>query len=357
MEKFEIFLFIVVALFLAGGLVYGQSPSFPNAQQVADKEQATWRFEFDNDIFFKSDNNFSSGLSLQWHSAGASSWEALADVPKIVRHLGKRIPTLTGKGLVYRAGLAIGHVIQTPDDLTRRDLIKEDVPYAGVLTLQATWYAYNNDEFRGFEITAGIVGPLSLAGPAQKVVHKLLHCSVPQGWDNQLANEPLINLNYMRKVKIWHEGRPADISFDTAINGNVGLGNLFTQASAALELRLGHNMPGGFIYVPDPIGYSMHYQATLKPARPGVGSFYGSLVLRGTALAHTIFLDGNSFRDSHRIDRKPLVGQIGAGLHYEIRHWGVHFYTLASSTVVDIRKATAAEKKELVGSITIERRF
>jgi len=357
MEKFEIFLFIVVAFFLAGGLVYGQSPSFPNAQQVADKEQATWRFEFDNDIFFKSDNNFSSGLSLQRHSASAVSWETLTDTPKFVSRLGKRIPTLTGKGLVYRAGVAIGQVIQTPDDLSRRDLIKEDVPYAGVLTLQASWYAYNDDEFRGFEITAGVVGPLSLAGPNQKLIHTLLGCPTPQGWGNQLVNELLLNLNYMRKKKIWHEGRPADISFDTAINGNIGLGNLFTQVSAALEMRLGHNMPGGFVFVPDPIGYSMHYQATLKPARPGVGSFYGSLVLRGTALAHNIFLDGNSFRDSHRIDRKPLVGQIIAGLHYELRHWGVHFYTLASSTVVDIRKVTAAEKRELVGSITIERRF
>lgn len=357
MEKFGIFSIIVVALFLASGLVYGQIPSFPNAQQVADTEQATWRFEFDNDIFFKSDNNFSNGLSLQRHSAIAVSWETLTDTPKFVRHLGKRIPTLTGKGLVYRAGVAIGQVIQTPDDLSRRDLIKEDVPYAGVLTLQATWYAYNDDEFRGFEITAGIVGPLSLAGPAQKEVHKLLHCSVPQGWGNQLANEPLINFNYMRKVKIWHEGRPAGISFDTAINGNAGLGNLFTQASAALEMRLGHNMPGGFIYVPDPIGYSMHYQATLKPARPGASSFYGSLVLRGTALAHIIFLDGNSYRDSHRIDRNPLVGQIITGLHYERRHWGVHLCALASSAVVDTRKATAAENSELVGSITIERRF
>lgn len=357
MEKLKIFLFIAVVLLLASGLVCGQIPSFPSAQPADSVERATWRFEFDNDIFFKSDNNFSSGLSLQWHSAAASGWEAVLDVPKFVRHLGKRIPTLTGKGLVYRASLAIGHVIQTPDDLSRRDLIKEDVPYAGVLTLQATGYAYNNDEFRGFEITAGIVGPLSLAEPAQIVLHKLLHCSVPQGWDNQLANEPLINFNYMRKVKIWHEGRPAGISFDTAINGNAGLGNLFTQASAALEMRLGHNMPGGFVYVPDPIGYSMHYQATLKPARPSASSFYGSLVLRGTALAHIIFLDGNSYRDCHRIDRNPLVGQIITGLHYERRHWGVHLCALASNAVVDTRKATAAEKSELVGSITIERRF
>lgn len=357
MEKFKIFLFIAVVLFLTSGLVCGQIPSFPNAQQVADMEQATWCFEFDNDVFFNSDNGFSSGLSLQWHSAVASDWDALKKFPKFFRRLGHRIPTLTGDGLVYRAGVAIGQVIQTPDDLSCRDLIKEDIPYAGVITLQTSWYAYNDDEFRGFEIAAGVVGPFSLAELNQKLIHSLLGYTVPQGWDNQLANELLLNLNYMRKKKIWHEGKPAEISFDAAIDGNAAMGNLFTQASIALEMRIGYNMPGGFVSVPDPIGYSMNYQATLKPAHPGTGSFYGSLVLRGTALAHTIFLDGNLFRDSHRIDRKPLVGQIGVGLHYAIRHWGVHVYTLASSTVVDIHKATAAEKRELIGSITIERQF
>lgn len=348
---------LLASLLAAGVALPAQGTKIGGTQKPAFMERETWRIEFDNDVFFNSDNGISSGLSLQWHSEVAGDWDALKKAPKFLRRLGHRIPTLTGDRLVYRAGVAIGQVIQTPDDLSRRDLIKEDIPYAGVLTLQMSWYAYNDDEFRGFEIISGVVGPLSLAGPAQKVVHKLLHSSFPQGWDNQLANEPLINLNYMRKVKIWHEGKPAEISFDVAIDGNAAMGNLFSQASTALEMRIGYNMPGGFIYMPDPIGFNMNYRATLKSARPGAGSFYGSLVLRGTALAHTIFLDGNLFRDSHRIDRKPLVGQIGAGLHYEIRHWGVHFYTLASSSVVNIREASTAEKNELVGSITIERRF
>jgi len=29
------------------------------------------------------------------------------------------------------------------------------------------------------------------------------------------------------------------------------LGNLFTQASTALEMRFGHNIQRGFVYVPD----------------------------------------------------------------------------------------------------------
>ena len=337
--------------FLAPG---GGSPAFGKEVSV---ESGTWRFEYDNDAFFNKDNKISSGWSLQKQSAVAPRWDALEAVPDFVRRWGKVIPSLTKEGLVYRAGIAIGQVIQTPDDLSRLDLIKDDVPYAGALTLQATWYAFNDDEFRGFEITAGVAGPPSLAEQTQKTIHKLVDSSDPKGWDYQLKTEPLINLNYMRKKKIWRVGNPARVSFDTAINGNVGLGNLFTQASMALEMRFGQNMPRGFVYVPDPIGLSMHYKATLKPSNPQKSSFYASLVLRGSAFAHNLFLDGNSFRDSHGIDNEPLVGMVIAGLHYEQKKWGLHFNLMATSDDVDTHQYPTTEGRERLGTVDIEWRF
>jgi len=357
MKKYKGLPIAVCFLFFTGGPVYGQDPSSFNTREPDGVEQATWRFEFDNDVFFNKDNKISSGWSLQKHSAVARSWETLEDVPGFVRRWGKAIPTLTEEGLVYRAGIAIGQVIQTPDDLSRSDLIEDDVPYAGALTLQATWYAFNDDEFRGFEITAGVVGPPSLAEQTQKTVHKLIGSTDPKGWDNQLDTEPVINLNYMRKKKIWRWGNPASLSFDTAINGNVGFGNLFTQASTALEMRFGHNMPRGFVYVPDPIGLSMHYMASLKPANPQAVSFYATLVPRCSAFAHNIFLDGNTFRDSHSVNKEPLVGQVIAGLHYERQRWTIHFNVMVSTDNVDTSKAPAAEGRERLGSIDIEWRF
>lgn len=96
-------------------------------------ESTTYRFEFDNDFFFKKDNKISSGLSLQKHSAVAGSWEDLQGVPEFVRLWGETIPTLTDGGMIYRAGIAIGQVIQTPSDLSSIDLIKDDVPMPGCL--------------------------------------------------------------------------------------------------------------------------------------------------------------------------------------------------------------------------------
>ncbi len=86
----------------------------------------------------------------------------------------------------------------------------------------------------------------------------------------------------------------AGLSFDTAIDGNVGLGNLFTQVSAALEMRFGHNMPSGLVIV---------------------------------------------------------------GLHYERKNWGIHFSVMESSDNVDTNQAPAAENRERLGAIDIEWRF
>ncbi|MBW2121259.1 MAG: lipid A deacylase LpxR family protein [Deltaproteobacteria bacterium] len=350
-------LLTVVSLVLGGRPVYGQELPSPDPGKFDGVERATYRFEFDNDVFFGKDNKISSAWSLQKHSAAAGGWDTLEDVPGFIRRWGRIIPTLTEKELVCRAGIAIGQVIQTPDDLSRRDLIEDDVPYAGALTLQATWYAFNNDEFRGFEITAGVAGPPSLAEQTQRTVHRLINSEDPKGWDNQLSTEPVINFNYMRKKKISDWSIPVGLCFDAAINGNVGLGNLFTQASAALEIRFGRNMPRGFVYVPDPIGLSMHYMASLKPGDPQAVSFYATLVLRGSAFAHNIFLDGNTFRKSHSVKREPLVGMMIAGLHYERKNWGIHFNAIVSSHDVDTTKAPAAEGRERLGTIVVEWRF
>ncbi len=320
-------------------------------------ESATYRFEFDNDVFFNKDNQISSGWSIQKHSAVTETWNSLEGVPKFVKQWAKKIPTLTKDGLVYRVGLALGQVIQTPDDGSRSDLIEDDVPYAGVLTLQASWYAFNDDEFRGFEITAGVVGSPSLGEQIQKTVHKLTGNGDPRGWGNQLDTEPVINFNYMRKQKIWRLGTPAWFSFDSSIDGHVGLGTLFTQASTELEMRFGYNMPRGFTYVPDPIGLSMHYLAALNPPDSRAASFYATLVLRGSVFAHNIFLDGNTFRDSHSVDKEPLVGLVVVGLHYERNNWGIHCHVLASSKDVDTSDAPAAEGHESLGTIDIEWRF
>lgn len=144
---------------------------------------------------------------------------------------------------------------------------------------------------------------------------------------------------------------------DVSIAGLVGVGNMLTQAGVALECRWGYNMPRGFTSVPDPVGLSMHYIAALEPENSRSAAFYTTLVLSGSAVAHNILLDGNTFRDSYSVKKKPLVGLAVAGIHYERENWGIHFNIVASTDDVDTDDAPDAEGHERLGSITIELRF
>jgi len=81
------------------------------------------------------------------------------------------------------------------------------------------------------------------------------------------------------------------------------------------------------------------------------------LVLRGTVFAHNIFLDGNTFRDSHSVAKEPLVGLVIAGLHYEQKTWAIRLGAMVSSDNMDTDRVTAAEDRELLGTIDIEWRF
>lgn len=316
---------------------------------------ATWRLEFVNDIFFDSDNGITAGLSLQHHSAAAPGWDSLRGVSRLRRGIGRllRVPR---DGGVCRASLAIGQLMQTPTDLTRSDLIEEDVPYAGILALQSGWYAYNDTDFRGFELMVGVSGPLSLAGPSQRGIHRLIGCTIPQGWDNQLANELLLNLSVAGKRKLLRLGGGA-AALDLSLGGEAGLGNFLTHAGAGLELRAGINMPGGFAPLPGVVALGMHQAASLPAAHARGPSLQAVLALRGMALARLLLLDGNTIADSHRVERRAFVGVAVAGVRLDAGPVGIAFYAMGSTPIVRKDSAPAADERELLGTIHFELRL
>lgn len=320
-------------------------------------ERPTHGFKFSNDLYFGTDSGITGSMALQKHSSVAGSWSSVKGMPWYIDYWGPKIPTINADGLFYRSSFAVGTITQTPDEIQRREVIKNDLPYAGVLALEATWYGFNDDEFRGFEFVTGVLGPAALGKQLQTSAHRLTGANRPRGWRNQLENEPLINLNYMRKKKLSRLGNPAGWSFDSTFNGNASLGNLVTKVSSSIEMRLGHNMARGFTFIPDPIGFGMDYKAALKPANPGDGAFYASMVLRGTGVLHNVLLDGNTFRDSHSVDKEPVFGEFMFGLHYERKSWSVHLDTVFASEEVNTSQVTAVDHGRMIGSITLEWRL
>jgi len=336
-----------------------QDEVFPGNNERHLSEAAIYRFEFDNDLFFDSDNQFTNGWSFQVHTPVADNWHSVDGPAEFLKDFGAWLPSLTAEDLKYRMSMSIGQIMQTPDDLANPNLITDDVPYAGVLTVKSSWTAYNDNEFRGFEMVLGVVGRPSLAEQAQNLVHNAADATIAEGWDNQLKTEPVFNVNYMRKKKFIKAGSPAGLSFDAVINGDIQLGTLLTSAGASLETRFGSNMPRGFVYRADPVGRYLTYNATLAPPNPKQSSIYASLIVGGTYFAHNLLLDGNVFRDVvHSVEREDLVGVATLGLHYERQSWAFHLDFFFTTDTIDTSKVTGnPDTNNNFGALTFEWRI
>ncbi len=268
--------------------------------------------QFDNDEMGGTDRHYTGGLRL-------------ACVTSPQRWLRDVIPSTQGSGTFIRsrATYAIGQSAFTPDNLSRRELIEDDQPYAGWLYLgfglerEVIPRSDHPRYLENLELQLGVVGPLSGVEDLQSALHDLTGATDPQGWGNQLDNEPGVNLFYSRQwtgaseVNITpYDGFP-DLFFDVTPEFGLALGNIHIFGAGGLTFRLGNFLPDD------------HGPPVIQPGLPGSDYFprqegfsaYMFGGLEGRAVGRNIFLDGNSFQDDGpSVDKNILVGEARIGL-------------------------------------------
>lgn len=345
-----------VLIAFAGALFVLCTPSAAWAQSDGKRQNATWRFEIANDFLVDSDNQFTNGFSVQKHSTTSADIDDLQGVRAFGKGLARRILPKRD-GLVYRKGLRIGQNMATPDDIENPDIILDDVPYHGLLAAESSWIAFNDSEFTGFGMTLGVVGELSFAEEIQKAVHSLVDATDPQGWEHQLDNEPVINVYYLKKKKIWNSP-----SFDGALTFDAAVGNYHTGINAGAEMRFGRK-PEGFTVIADPLGRSMGYDATLG-RQDGRAEVYFSLAARAWAWAvfmpveGNIFVSGNEWTDNNTIDPENVVGQGIVGFHFVWPSFGVHAtWTFQTDSINEDSIAASDSADNDFGFLVFEWRF
>ncbi len=213
--------------------------------------------------------------------------------------------------LQARASVSVGQSIYTPEDITARELIEEDRPYAGWLYVGFGLVANRGDKgYDQVELDIGVVGPLSFAEEVQRNWHSLFGLRHPSGWDHQLDNEPGFALFYEQARRFHQRKLTHDLQFDVIPHFGGSVGNVFTYAATGVTMRLGQDLEGDF------------GPPRIRPSLPGGGYFqpkeglkwYLFAGMEGRAVVHNIFLDGNTFSSSHSVDKKPLVGDIQVGI-------------------------------------------
>lgn len=312
------------------------------AQMNEDKkplnEFVLWRLQFDNDFLNGSDDFFTSGWSIQRHSPASDNWSK-KERSRFSRWIIRNVPGLSNeKRRVVRRAFAISQAITTPTDLEAEKLIERDFPYAGALGATGAWYAFDNQQLVGFQLYAGVAGPLSFAEETQLFVHKLVDTTEPKGWDNQLKTEPLINFGYIVKRKLISIGERSGWSTDLSTTGMLNLGNFWTGADANLDIRFGWNMPLGFTHIPDFPGRGVMLDPSVD-ALPAPFHIYFSVVAHASAIGYSVFLDGNTFRDSPHpgIDYNRINSHGIVGLHITRGPFSVTFSYYHTSNYFDYR--------------------
>jgi lipid A 3-O-deacylase len=329
--------------------------------QAADEliRDPTWRLEWSNDALLDSDNQYTNGLSIQKHSAPSRALQATTGTPAVGKLIARHfLPD--DAGLTYREAWAIAHYMQTPDDKESSELIPNDVPYVGLVSIANAFIAYDEDTLRGFQLSFGWVGPKARAEDVQQFIHQLNGSVDALGWEHQLDDEPMFDLYYLRKNKLWR--RP---HFDGGWSLEASLGNVFTMVQPGIEMRFGR-MPGGFASVPAPMGRGMVYAASLpQPARRNL---YASVALSATRLFvdlprdGNILVDGNEWTESNTIQPAEWVGQLVLGLHIERQVWAARLTYWLTTDTFDAGPGAAPvtdsyERDDSFGAFSLEWRF
>lgn len=301
----------------------------------------TIKSENDSYSYDGDDGHYTNGVEVIWaFEPRDNHW---------LRELAEYLPGWTGRAIdggAYR----LTHQMYTPDDIGTPWLIEDDRPYAGLLLggvslfdekLHDSWR-----EARSFNLDAGVVGPASGAEAIQREFHGLINTDKPLGWDHQLDNEPVINLAYQHA---WI-GKSSLDGYEVEYGPRVGfsLGNLYTYASTGLGLRFGQNLDRSL-----GIPAIAPAQGGWASFRPGQNfSWYAFASLEGRYMAHNLLLDGNTFEDSHSVDREEWVGDALAGFALTWDLWQLS-YTHAWRT----DEFASQDSHHAFGSLTLSRWF
>ena len=250
---------------------------------------------------------------------------------------------------LIRAAFTFGQNIFTPEDIGNPNLVRHDRPYAGWLYAGVGLAAnQGNNRFDQIELNVGVIGPASGAEWVQKNWHEMFDLRQPEGWDNQLRDEIGVVL-YYDQVHRYESGiRISGLEIDCMPHFGGSIGNVYTYASAGVSLRLGPDLQQDF------------GPPLIRPSLPGTGSFQFEKGLNwyvfggvgGRFILRNIFLDGNTFEESHSVEKRFWVGDIQVGLTLQMGR-----FHLAYTRIFRTKEYTNQDRADQFGAISLSYQF
>ncbi|GEQ85847.1 hypothetical protein ULMS_13550 [Patiriisocius marinistellae] len=185
-----------------------------------------FRFNYDNDFFAATDENYTQGYSL----------ELVLPYFKTnpFNHLFYK---QNDEATETRYGLAVEHLGFTPNRYELPEVQVGDRPFAASIMLKSFMIATNTEKRTRFtsSFNLGFMGPAAFGEEMQVGIHKATGNKTPLGWRHQIKND--IVLNY----EIGYEKQLLNLSdlFSLQATTNAKVGTLFTNASLGLNTTFG----------------------------------------------------------------------------------------------------------------------
>jgi hypothetical protein len=289
------------------------------AQADSEPKTRAFSFYFDNDLFYGTDRCYTGGGKIVWRTGD------IKDIKS--KPLLRWMPFVKKPDFSHHLSFSVAENIFTPDDIERGDIILDDRPFAGHLYLGMGIHSTGIRRMDTIEFNLGIVGPHSYAEDIQRFVHTIMNARDPRGWKNQLKDELTLQLLFNRKWKLLSTENPHGFGFDLIPHCGGGFGNVYIYSNAGVQARIGWNIPDGFGTLIIRPGSDANIGFVNRNPNGPQGKKFGFhifTVLDGQAVLRNIFLDGNTFKDSHSIEKKNFIADIMAG-------FGVKFGSLSIS--------------------------
>ncbi len=257
---------------------------------------------FDGDL---SDRFYSNGLAASYRRSGQNA-------SGLAKRLADRAfgPSAGDPKRLVVEGFGFAHSFFTPDGISEEEPQPLDHPYAGYLRATYDWTVRHGETIDSTQIAVGLVGPLTGAEEIQSFWHSVLNDTNPQGWDNQLENEPVIQAAWQRKWPRWTLFEHKHIGSDARPVTEINLGNAFVNGSVGGEVRLGHRL--GDEFGAPRIGPEAPSTGFLEKREDIAWFLYAGLDLRGAG--RNLFIQGNTFRDSVGRDLEHFVTDYKGGV-------------------------------------------
>lgn len=326
----------------ARGLGQGTMPG-----DTAPNRAGNLNIVWENDVFGlgNTDGHYTNGLRISYLTGQDRVWAWLAQAAKA---------TLFRSGAKLRANFALGHSMYTPEDIHDPELILDDRPYAAWLYGTLGLVGENGRNLDIAALSLGVIGPAAGGEAFQKFIHKIIDSPDPQGWNNQLGNEVIIQLFYehlWRDVVVLEHPplfKDLGVEFDFLPHLAGALGNAHIYGAMGLTMRVGNDLPAD--YGPPRIRPSLPGSEFFVPSRALGWYLFAGFEVR--AIARNVFLDGNTFQESLSVEKNSFVGDLQVGAALAI--WALR---VSFTYVFRSKEFTMQRRADQFGALSISVRF